>query len=290
MLSAAFQHATSTGKRVRASGLGGGYASLGAAAIDMAGRMMGQLKGKSALIIGAGKVGELAGQALRQRGIASIAVTSRTFARALQLAGTIEARAIVFNELSTALSSCHLMLTATISPHWVVSHHTVAEAMNGREEPLLIIDLAVPRDVEPSAAAIPGVSLVNVDDLVQQMGLAPPQPVKGIGQAESIVAAGVVGFGKWLLERQAAPTITTLYQRAEEMCQSELERARRQLAGMSAEEWQTVQRLTRAISHKLLHPAVARLITEAAEGNGHKYDRAVNHLFSMGGDNHGKAL
>ncbi len=289
ILSALFRHAVATGRRVRAGGLGNGYASLGAAAAGLAGRLLEPLHGKSALIIGAGKVGELAGQALREQGVTSITITSRTFPRAQELASCLGAQSIAFKDLSRTLASCHLLLTATTAPHWIVPRQTVAAAMTGREEPLLILDLAVPRDVEPSAATVPGVSLRNVDDLVQQLGLGAPNTTRGVAQAEAAVSAGMAQFKKWLLESQATPTISALYHQADEVCQAELRRARGRLGDVSAEEWDTLHHLARAISRKLLHPAVARLRAEAASGNGHQYTALVSDLFAIERNRHGKA-
>ena len=290
VLSALFRQAAVTGKRARPGGLRGGYgyASLGGAAVSLAAKLMGPLQGKSALILGAGKVGEVAAQALKQHGVARIIVTSRTFPRAQELAHSLGTEAIAFGDVPRALASCHLVLSATTAPHWIVSREMVAQAMAGRAEPLLILDLAVPRDIEPTAATLPGVTLYNVDDLAQQLGLQLPGIVRGLEQAEAAVEAGVASFNLWLLERQATPAITALYRRADEVSRGELKRAQRRLGDVSTQEWETLHHLTRAISRKLLHPAVTRLRAEAASGNSHRGDELVTNLLDTEGNDDGK--
>lgn len=282
VLSALFREAITCGRRVRSQvPLAGRWATLGTAAAELAQQKLGELTGKSALLLGAGRTTEMAALALRQRGVGPLWLASRTLSRAQAVAQGFRAQPVPFERVGEVLSQCHLLVSATTAPHPVVSRSLVEAAMAGRDFPLLILDLALPRDVEPSAAQVPGVSLFNVDQLPEvRDGLPSPQEV---ARAEALVAQEVERFLGWLREREAAPTVAALYRKAEGIRQQELDRALPRLSTLSPQQKETVQALTRAIVGKLLHGPIARCKAEAARDNGTLTLQRVRELFDLPG-------
>lgn len=280
VLSALFRAAVTCGKRVRSEvPLMGHWATLGTAAAELAREKLGGIEGKVALLLGAGKTTEMAALALRQAGISQMWLASRTLSRAQAVAPELKAQAVPFESIGEVLAHCHLLVSATTAPHTVLSRSLVEGAMASRDFPLLIIDLALPRDVEIGVAQIPRVSLFNVDQL-PGLKAQSPSPEE-IARAEALVAQEAERFLRWLRERQAVPVVAALQQEGERIRQQELRRALPRLSGFTPEQWETVQAMTRAIVGKLLHGPIARCKEEADRGNGTLTLKLVRELFDL---------
>lgn len=280
VLATLFLRAVTVGKRVRReTSLVGKYSSLGGAAVALARKVLVDLRDKRVLLVGAGKVNELTALGFHQLGVAGIWITSRTVARAQQLAQRIDATAVPFSQMAQALHFCHIMVSATTAPHSIIGRSLVAEAMEGRDFPLLIVDLALPRDVEPDVATLPNVSLFDVDSIAELV--KPPVPAQGeLERAEAIVAQETERFMSWLQERQAVPVIVALYRRTEELCREELDRL---IAsdGFSPEQSEAIQAMGRGIVRKLLHAPVTCCKTGEAQGKGSLYRDYLARLFDL---------
>ena len=266
MLSALFRHAVAVGKRVRSrTYLAEKDASLSRAAVELARDTLGDLSGKKALVIGAGKIGTLAAQELREMNVGRIDVTSRTASSARQLAAKVGARALEMSGLEDSLRDCDLAISSTSTSEAVLRYPQVRTAVAGREAPLLLIDLAVPRDVEPEVAGIEGVLLFDVDGLKPSANTWTPERRNEVREAEAIVAEGVADFQAWRREHDVIPAVAAMYRKAETIRERELARAMGELRDLTEREQQVLDSMTRAIVRKLLHHPATELKRAALE-------------------------
>jgi glutamyl-tRNA reductase len=277
-----FRGAVTAGKRVRTeTGVGRNAASISYAAVELARQTFGDLHGSRVLLVGAGKMGELAAKNLVSKGVAGLSVVGRSPERARQLALEC-AGAVVMAELEDALSNCDIVISCTSAPHPVISREMVERVMRLRSgRPLFLIDIAVPRDVEPSVSEIAGVYLYNIDDLDATVAANINERVAEAHKGRAIVEAEVSAFQQWLAARRAVQTIVALRQHAEEIRRAELERTSSVLARLSETDRRRIEALTLAFEKKLLHQTITLLRAEAATGNGHHTDRAVRELFDL---------
>lgn len=282
VLSALFRQALVTGKRARTeTGIGRNAASIGSAAVEMARQHFGDLRSARVLLIGAGKMGELAAKSLIDGGASEIAVVGRTPKRAQQLAVRCGSIATL-TQLEDGLRSCDIVITGTSAPHPVILKQMVERTMKVRRgRPLLIVDIAVPRDVEPEVADVPGVTLLNIDDLEQTVEVNVRGRLAEAEGVERIVGDGLAQFGEWMDVQRVVPTITTLVRRADEIRDSELTRASDVLERLPEQDRRRIETLTRAIQKKLLHRSIMALRASAAGGDGIEASRVVSDLFGL---------
>jgi glutamyl-tRNA reductase len=232
--------------------------------------------------VGAGEISTITAQHLRAQGVGEIVITSRTAAHADALAAAVEGRAIPWSELRTALAAADIVITATGSQRPILTRADVAAVTGWRRgEPLFIIDIAVPRDVEASVGEIEQVFLYNVDDLqaVVQENLS--RRSGEIGRAESIVGEEVERFAAWRRSRGAVPTVVALRQRFEQIRRAELQRLEHKLGGLPPEARASVDEVTRLIVEKLLLAPTAQLKALPDEETQIAYTEAVNRLFEL---------
>ncbi|MGC8782560.1 MAG: glutamyl-tRNA reductase, partial [Anaerolineae bacterium] len=234
VLSALFRFAVQAGKRVRSETEIGRLAlSVGTIVVEMAQDLFGSLADRTALLIGAGKMGSIAGQALVRAGLRCVLVANRTYDRAERLAAALGGRAVRFDALVENLAAADIVICSTGAPHLVLHADDVRRALQLRPQPpapgprLLIVDLAVPRDADPAIAAIPGVRLADIDDLEAIVRANHPLAVAVRRAAEEIVAVELAGFRAWLAARCCAPLIQALRARADAICQAEVEKTLR---------------------------------------------------------------
>jgi glutamyl-tRNA reductase len=277
------------GKRVRReTALGEGAVSISFAAVALARKIFGRLQGRRVLVIGAGDISTLTAQHLRAHGVGEILITSRTAAHADALAADVSGRAVPWGDFTTALAAADIVVTATGSQRPILSRAQV-EAARGRRggDPLFIIDVAVPRDVESSAGDIEQVFLYNVDDLqtVVQENLS--RRTSEIDLAESIVAEEVSKFVAWQRSRGAIPTVVALRQRFESIRRAELERLDAKLTGLSPETRALFDQVSRLIVEKLLLEPTEQLKALPDEETQLAYTEAVNRLFGLRDDAEG---
>ena len=250
VLNRLFEDALHTGKRVRTEArLAEMPESVADSAVELAAKELGGLEGKRALLFGAGRMSELAARRLRSRG-AEVVVSSRTLESAQELAERVDGRAAPFDAVAVELTGADLVVSATRCPYPILH----AEAVQPREKPLVLIDIAVPRDLEPEIANVDGCTLYDIDALGE--GLVGRE--EDVREAERIVAEEVARFAEWRRSRGAAPAIAALRRRAEEIRAEELARAEPRLTELSERERKTVETLTAQIVNKLLHAPTVR--------------------------------
>ena len=237
LLNKLFHSAFAVGKRVRSeTALSEGAVSVSFAAVALAKKIFGTLKGRSVLVLGAGEMGKLTALHMQSQGIERLVIASRTPSHAATLAESIGGTAVPWESLNPALADADILITATGASEPVITRAVVAQAMKARRGgPLFIIDIAVPRDVEPGAGEIEEVFLYNIDDLqtVVQENLS--KRGTEASEAEKIVSEEVARFAGWLTSRGAVPTVVALRQRFESVRQSELRRLEPKLASLSPE-------------------------------------------------------
>src|SRR5690606_20052328 len=260
VLSRLFQTALSVGGRVRSeTTLGAGAASVPAAAVELARKIFGPLDGRRALVLGAGEMSALALESLAGEGVASVIVANRTEARARELAGRFGGVAARFDSVGEALADVDIVVSATAAPHAVLTRELVDRALpGGAPHPLLIVDIAIPRDVDPEVGEIGNVFLYDIDDLRQIVDDTLERRRAEIPVAERIVLEGVDEFWGWYTSRDVVPLIRELRDRAEEVRRTEVEKALRRLKHLAPDDREAVERLTRLILNKVLHQPTVR--------------------------------
>jgi glutamyl-tRNA reductase len=278
-----FRHAIELGKRVRTeTAIGRRALSISSAAVALAERTMFSLRGRSVLILGAGDVAEGLGRALVSAGVGEVVVANRTHARAIALAGRLGGRAVPLGELPDVLTAVDVLLTATDSTEVHVERADVEAVMERRDgTPLLIVDVAVPRDVDPGAAEVPGVTLHDVDDLLQLTEAALDERRREVATVREIIGEELERFQTDRAAREVAPLITSLRDRAEAVRQAELARFRTRLETLDAESRETIEALTRGIVNKLLHEPTVRLKEAAGTARGELFSDALASLFDI---------
>ena len=285
VLGGLFRHAVEVGKRVRSeTAISRGVTSVSQAAVALAAeRLGGSLAGRTILVLGAGDMGEgmavaLAGSA----GVAEVLVANRTRARGVELARRVGGRAVDFGSLADALIEADVLLTSTGSPAPLVdaaAMETVMAARAGR--PMLVVDVAVPRDVDPAVSALPGVTLLDMDDLRAFAEAGVAERRREITRVQQIVAEEVERYGALATARELAPLVVALREKAEAVRLAELERRRAQLDGLDQRQREAVEAATRGIVAKLLHEPTVRLKEAAGSARGDRLAEALRALFDL---------
>jgi glutamyl-tRNA reductase len=256
-LSQLFRRAARSGRRARTeTAIGASPAAFVHAGGTLAERALGGLAGARVLIVGAGTMSELAVAVLRERGVGPVVVLARKEERGRRLAATVGGEAREMDRLQESLASADLVVSATGATAMVVGRDEVEAAQAARaDRPMFLLDLAVPRDVDPEAASVPGVELANIEDLRDVVVRAPEAEVDLV---RAIVAEEVAGFRAWRRSVRLAPVIQGIYDRGEHVRAVQVERLRARLGSLSDEEFAAVEAATRAIVAKLLHGPVTR--------------------------------
>ncbi len=288
VLNRLFQTALSAGGRIRSeTSIGEGSASVASVAVELAGKIFGSLQGKRVLVLGAGITGELIVDALTREGVQSVAVANRTYDRAVTLARKHRGQAIPFDRIADTLSTVDIVLSSTAAPHPVLTRTILAESFaEPRRHPLLIIDIAIPRDVDPSVGDEPEVFLYNVDDLRTIVEEHVELRESALPEADRIIRSHADEFCAWYASREVVPVIQTMRKKAEVHRESELSRLFRVLDNLTPEERARVEDFSRRLQNKLLHEPTARLRKGMAHGGGPSLVEAVRFLYGIeeGGD------
>ena len=280
-LTALFHSAARAGRRVRAeTGVGAAPDAFVEAGTRLAEETVGELAGKRAVVIGAGQMSALAAKHLRSREVGPIRVLNRSPERARVLAERTEAEHGDLTGLAEALARADLVISATGASGMVVHEVTVRDAMRGRDRPLFILDLAVPRDVEPSVGSIGGVRLVNIEGLRDVLAAA-AETSEDIAQGNRIVDEEVRRFSIRRRSEHLAPLIRALRERGDAVLAAELSRFRSELAALTPDEREAVEALARGIVSKLLHDPIVRLKERSGPGAGDAYATALADLFGI---------
>jgi glutamyl-tRNA reductase len=290
LLNRLFHWSFGVGKRVRSeTALGEGAVSMSFAAVALARKIFGRLDGRRVLVVGAGDIGALTAQHFRAQGVGEIVITSRTAEHAGALAASVQGRAVPWAQRPAALAEADIVVSATGSQRPIITRGEVAAVTGRRPDPLFIIDLAVPRDVEPAVGEIDKVFLYNVDDLQQIVAENLSRRGTEVDRAEAIVGEEVERFASWQRSRAAVPTVVALRRRFESIRQSELTRLEPKLSGLPAEARERVDDITRLIVEKLLIEPTEQLKALPDGETQTAYTEVVNRLFALRDDDPDRA-
>jgi glutamyl-tRNA reductase len=286
LLNRLFHHAFTVGKRVRAeTGVADGAVSVSYAALGLARKVCGELKGLTALVLGAGDMAALTARHLQAQEPKALLISSRTAAHAAELANEVGGRVIPWEETDGALAAADIVVSATGATKPIVTRDRVRRAMKTRPtRPLFIIDIAVPRDVEAEAGEIEQVLVYNIDDLQSIVSENLSKRAAEMARAETIVRDEVEAFMTWARSRTAIPTVVALRRRFEAIRQTELQRLQPKLAALTPEAKARVDEVTRLIVEKLLLTPTEQLKGVADRETVEAYADALTRLFALGPD------
>ncbi len=283
ILNRLFRGALAAGKRARdETRIGEGSISVPSAAVELATRTLGDLSGRHVLLIGAGETAELTAQALTQRGVETVFVANRRFDRAIGLAERFGGAAVRLEDLPAQLGAADIVVSGTNSPHHIVEREELELVAAAREyRPLLLIDLAVPRDIDPSCREVTGVVVRDVDD-VQQIAdrNATGREVESRG-AEVIVAAELARFERWLGSLEVLPTVASLRLRADDIVGRVIAENIGRFEDLSHADRIRVEAMARSIASRLLHEPTLRLKRAAEESDAYQQVAALRELFGL---------
>ena len=264
-MSRLFHQALRIGKRVRReTGISRNALSVSRACVELARRSLGDLSRLTVMVLGTGDAGKLAATALRDAGVNRVIVTNRTFHRAEEIAQDLEGEAIPWEQMPQVVKAVDIVISSTGSPGYVLSAEAVREAMSDREgKPLFLIDIAVPRDIEPEAGRLGNVFLYDVDDLQGVSDTNRLEREREAQRAEEMVNQEVGQFLEWYRTLDVLPTIASLRKRAEEIREGELGKLLKRLDHkLTDEDMESLEAMTRAIVNKLLHDPTTYLKEE----------------------------
>ena len=277
-----FRYALESGKRARTeTGISRSTASVAHAAVEMSEEILGTLKGKRVLVVGAGEMGEGVAGALSRAGTDSITVLNRTIFRAEELAKKIGARVSDFGNLESELTTADVVLACTGAGGVIIDHELMVRVRQGVSTPILVVDIALPRDVAASVAELPGVTLRDLDHLSDWAQRGIDKRASEVGQVRQIIGEEVDRFLLDQTQRQAAPLVAQLREVVESIRMAELERFDSALSSMTPEQRELVESISHGIINKMLHVPSVRLREAAGTPQGERLSAAVRDLFSL---------
>ncbi|OIP50781.1 MAG: glutamyl-tRNA reductase [Desulfobacterales bacterium CG2_30_60_27] len=265
LLDRLFTKAFFVAKRVRTeTNIGGSAVSISYAAVQLAKKILGDLAGRKVLLVGAGEMAELAAEHLVGQGIAEVVVANRTYERAVTLANRFHGRAVPLDDLHAQLEAVDILISSTGAPGFILTRDEVKPVMRQRlHRPLFLIDIAVPRDLDPTINDVDNVYLYDIDDLMQVVETGKADRDQAAAAAELIVAHEAAKFGEWLNGLAVVPTIAALKKRSAALCQAELAKTMAHLGGLSDQDKKAVEILAQSIANKMLHHPMLFLKHEA---------------------------
>ena len=261
-----FRQALEVGKRVRTeTQIGENAVSISYAAIELAKRVFDTLEGRTIFILGAGKMSELTARHLQANGVSRTLVANRTFERAVELAEKFEGEAVPFEERYEYMRQADIVVSATAATGFVITKEDLAPAAHRRRDPLFLIDIAVPRDIDPDCADLREVFVYDVDALQGVVTANLEERMREAQRAEGIIAEEITEFERWLESMEVVPTIAAIRAKAESIRSEEMQKALRRLGDLSDKDLVTIEKLTESIVSKMLHEPTANL-REASGG------------------------
>jgi len=279
VLARLFHSALRMGRRARSeTDIGAHGLSVSALAVSLSRRLVGDLRRKTVLVVGAGEAGRRAAGALVQNGAGRLLVTTRRSGLAEEIASELNGVAIPYADMTKALAEADVLITATAASEAIIRAPDMAVAMAGRSErPLLAVDIAVPRDIDSAVREVPGVHLFDIDDLQAAAEANLEARKREVGAVEVIVEDEVARFQTWLEAQRAQPTIASLRQRAEAMRRAELDRTLSRIPNLTGEDRRRIEAMTESLVNRLLHDPMARLREDGNE----RHVEALRELFGL---------
>jgi glutamyl-tRNA reductase len=283
ILNRLFRGALAAGGRVREeTAIGERGVSIPSVAVELARRTLGDLGEKRVLVVGAGETAELVAKALVARGVTTVFVANRHYDRAIGLAERFGGDAVRFEELPEQLAAADIVVSATNSPHHIVERDGLEQVMESRDgRPLLLVDIAVPRDIEPECREIAGVSLHDIDDVQQIVERNASGREAEARRAEPILGAELDRFERWLASLEVVPTIASLRERADEVARRVLAENEDRWEQLSEADRERLEAMTKAIVSRLLHEPTVRMRRSAGSDSAYLYVSALRELFGL---------
>jgi glutamyl-tRNA reductase len=283
ILNRLFRGALAAGGRVREeTSIGEKGVSIPSVAVELARRTLGDLSERRVLVVGAGETAELVAKALVARGVATVFVANRHYDRAIGLAERFGGEAVRFDELPEQLEAADIVVSATNSPHHFIERDELEHVMETREgRPLLLVDIAVPRDVEPECREIAGVSLHDIDDVQQIVERNASGREAEARRAEPILAAEQDRFERWLAALEVVPTIASLRERADEVVRRVLAENEGRWESLGEADRERLAAMAKAIVSRLLHEPTLRMRRSAGTDEAYVYVSALRELFGL---------
>ncbi len=284
-----FRQSFEVGKRVRTeTEIGENAVSISYAAVELAKRVFNNLDGRTVMILGAGKMSELTAKNLRSNGIHRTLVSNRTFERAVELAGRFEGVAVPYEALFDHMAEADIVISSTAATEYVITKDDLAKVMHRRRDPLFLIDIALPRDIDPACSSLSDVYLYNIDDLNGVVSANLEERMKEAHLAEVIIEEEMTSFEQWLESLEVVPTVAAMRAKAERVRTEEFEKALKRLGGLSEKEIKTVEMLSQAIVNKMLHGPTERLKKVGSDKYGIAYVEAARYLYGLDTNPEGK--
>lgn len=276
-----FRQSFEVGKRVRTeTAIGESAVSISYAAVELAKKVFDTLDGRAILILGAGKMSELTAKHLVSNGVARVLVANRTFERAEEMAGRFSGTAIPYDQLYEGIREADIVISSTAATEYVITKRELAPVARSRTRPLFLIDIAVPRDIDPDVNDLGGVFLYDIDDLSGVVESNLEERMAEARRAEGIIDEEIASFFSWVESMEVVPTVAAIRAKAEVIREMELERALKRL-DLSDRDRKTVEALSCAIVNKMLHGPTARLKKAAAGKDGYEYMEVARALYGL---------
>jgi glutamyl-tRNA reductase len=275
--------AFSVAKRVRTeTEIGQNAVSVSYAAVELARDIFGSLNGHAILLIGAGKMSELAARHLQRAGANRIVVTNRTHARAEEMAAAFHGAVVPYEQFLSAMHSSDIVITSSGAPEYILTRESMQRVMSQRKgRPIFLIDIAVPRNVDPLVNKLDNVFLYDIDDLGRVVERNRLGRLEEAAEAEKIIEEEVARMEARLREREVAPTIISLQEQLEQLRCAELERVRSKLGPMTPQQEEAIEALTRGILGKIAHGPIAELRRQASRGETQTTIEMIRRIFRL---------
>ncbi len=283
VLNTLFQRSIYVGKKVRnETGIDSNPISVSYAAVELARNIFGSLKDKTVMVVGAGEMSELTTKYLMQNGVNSVIVSNRSYDKALQMAADFSGRAVRFDKLADELLGTDIVISCTAANHYVIREDNSKKILKERHgQQIILIDIAVPRDIEPSLQDIEGVNIYDIDDLQDVVDANYFARRKAAQAAGFIIQEEIEKFNEWLGSLYVVPIITALKQKGEKIKEQELRRALNRLGQINEHEIKVVSSMANSIVNQLLHSPVFTLKEMATSNHGHLYAEVLKDLFNL---------
>lgn len=271
-------------KRVRSeTEIGANAVSVSYAAVELARDIFGTLDDQKVMIVGAGKMSELAARHLRRSGATHIYVTNRTYERAVEMAQIFDGKIVEYTKFMSFLPEVDIVITSSAAPHYIITRDEMKKAIGARRNrPMFLIDIAVPRNIEPSVNKLDNVFLYDIDDLQKVVDSNLEGRMHSAEEAEAIIREEVERMMARLKAREVVPTIVSLQEQLEKLRTGELARMRGKFGTLTPEQEEALIALTKGIINKIAHGPISELRRQANEPDGHHFVVAIRKVFRLG--------
>jgi glutamyl-tRNA reductase len=270
-------------KRVRTeTGIASSAVSVSYAAVELARKIFGSLEGKHILLVGAGKMSELAARHLLGHGGAQIFVTNRTAERAEEMAAALQGRAVPFDQLFEYAAQSDILICSTGAPEFVIRKADAQQLLSERRNrPMFMIDIAVPRNIDPEVNKLDNIFLYDIDDLQQVVNANLKERMREAQRGEQIAEQEVEKFLRWIKTLDVVPTIIDLQSQLEQIRQQEIARVESQLGSLTPQQRAAIESMTKGLVHKVLHSPITELKSLAQQPDGLRLVETVRRIFNL---------